>query len=530
MAFVEESSNKSLKKQDLALLLIDDETVAKDVLEFALMECPRGLANLERLRILYASTLGSALKYLEENQVHIALLDKNLGPNVAPQDRNGIEAIPDMLKLQPHLQILVVSGSKDTSDAARAMDLGAAGYISKDKPQELLVAQINRFLQNSLDRIQALRVNRGLNDESLELGGRSKVFQRVLKDAAQVAATSRPVILFGETGTGKTEIAKWMHKSQNEALKKERPFFGINVATLSKEAIGNELFGHERGAYTDAVDEKPGLFELAENGTLFLDEIGEMPLDLQILLLKVIEEGTFMRMSGKRVLTTNAKLIFATHRDLRKMVDEGMFREDLYHRITYYPIQVPSLSERREDIPDIVRAMLPKSCAAARVHVRFEDLPGDFLEYLTQQPVVGNIRGIQHQLERLLVFSPKDKHGKPVLSRWRSIPGFGTKVPDAPKVLPKSEDLSSVPLTYSELLRRPWSFLNSDFPGINKALVQIKEKILAEAFHRFKTNRDRAKVLQISESKSSLIFQPIKNGVVRSAEETSLNLGPKEGL
>ena len=512
MASALQNLNPISKKQEFTLLLVDDEEGARDVFDFALKDCARGLVSKDRIKVLYAADLRTAFKILEENQVHLVLLDKNLGEKVPVEDRNGIEAIPEILRIQPQVQILVLSGSKDTLDVVRAMDLGATTYISKDRPPELLVSQINRLLQNSLVRIQAARATRGLTEGSLEPGGKSRVFQTILKQAKVIAGSQQPAILFGETGTGKTEIAKWMHHVSSEALnQKNRPFLGINVSALAKDIIENELFGYEKGAFTDASESKPGLFEQAENGTLFLDEIGELPLALQPKLLKVIDEKIYMRVGGKRVLNMSCRLIFATHRDLAKMVREGTFREDLYMRITMFPIHVPPLSERRQDIPDIIRAFLPKACASNRVHVEFEDLPEDFIEYLIRNPVRGNIRGLQHQVDRLLVFAPRDKHGKPVLSRWKSISGFvveSTEVIHTPK---KSNVPADNPLTFTELMSRPWSVLNSDFPGFREALDGIKDKIIDESLRRFKTNRDRAKVLRIPESSASTLVNSKKS-------------------
>lgn len=511
MSNLSENLNQNTKTQEFTLLLVDDEESTKEGLDLALVECGRGLATSERLRIIHAQTVASALDLLAGNPIHIAIIDKNLGSKVPFEDQNGIEAIPDMLRLQPHLQILVLSGSSDIAGVVRAMDLGAASYMTKDKPAELLVTTLNRLLQNSLVRIQAIRAERGLRTDPIGLGGKSKVFKKILKQAEQVALVDGSIILFGETGTGKTELARWIHNYRNSLLKqKDSPFFGINVSALSKEVIENELFGHDKGAYTDAQQSKPGLFELAGNGTLFLDEIGDLPLELQPKLLQVVQQRTYMKVGGDKILTSNAKLIFATHRDLKKMVEEGTFRKDLYMRITALPIHMPSLSERREDIPDIIRALLPRACSENRVFLQFEDLPQDFIEYLVQNPVDGNIRGIQHQLERLLVFSPKNKHGKPVFTRWRAIDGFSTGIPESTPAQVSVEQMNHVPITFSELTRRPWSILNSDFPGLKQALSIFEDKIVDEASKKFKTNRETAKVLRIPESTSSGLLRSKK--------------------
>jgi two-component system NtrC family response regulator len=483
------------------VLIVDDEMHARERLEMALAE----VDDASRIHILHATSVKAALTILSGTPVHVVLLDKNLAPEPTPTEENGIEAIPEMLRLQPQLQILMVTGSKDIQDVVRAMNLGACGYITKEMPNELLIAHIDRAIQVSVLKIDKARRDRCQVPDESSLGGKSGVFQDILRRAEVLSESSRPVLILGESGTGKTALAKWIHARRGRFLKQQdRPFFAVNVSTLAKNLIESELFGHEKGSFTDARETKQGLFELANNGTLFLDEIGELPLDLQPKFLTVIEEGTFLRVGGKKPLHFKPKLIFATNRNLQQMVKEGKFRKDLFMRISMFPIQMPSLSERKEDIPEIIRAILPQACRDNQVQVEFEDLPKDFIDHLMNSPIEGNVRGIQHQLDRLLVLSPRDKKGRPVLTRWRSVPGLCQESMVA-EGLPLDHEKASI--TYQELMARTWNMIGPDFPGLNEFLDDAKARLLAEANAKFKTGREMSRIFRISESTASLMLR-----------------------
>ena len=498
------------------VLIVDDEALAQDRLNLALCQ----IEGANQLHILHARSLVEAIDILTKTLVHVVLLDKNLGPEPVPANQNGIEGIPSMLRLQPHLQILMVTGSNDIQDVVRAMNFGACGYITKEMPNSLLVPHIARAIDVSLLQLDKLRRDRFATD-AYDLGGKSKLFTEIKKAAQILAESNRPILMLGQTGTGKTELAKFIHYHRGRYLKqKDRPFIFINMTTLSRDLIESELFGHEKGSFTGAQGVKQGLFELASNGTLLLDEIGEFPLDLQAKLLTVIEEGSFKRVGSEKILYARPKIIFATNRDLEQMVRDGTFREDLFMRISMFPITMPSILERKEDIPDIVRALLPKACAENHISVTFDEIPQDFIEHLATHPVDGNIRGILNQLERLLVLSPKDKRGRPVLSQWQSISGLSPKRRslDMPTYL-----TAKMPLTYRELMSRPWNLLGADFPGLNEMLEQMKDKLFQEAQTKFKTNRALAQVFKISESTASLL-------VKRHAKERTTNQSAQAGV
>jgi sigma-54 specific flagellar transcriptional regulator A len=238
---------------------------------------------------------------------------------------------------------------------------------------------------------------------------------------------------------------------------------------------------------------KQGFFELANFGTLFLDEIGEISLDLQAKLLKVIETGKFFRIGGTRELQSSIKLICATNRDLETMIANGQFREDLFMRISTLTIKMPALTERKEDIPTLIQSLLPKCCSDNKVFIDYSELPQDLLEYLTHEPISGNIRGLEQQLSRLLIFSPRDQAGKPILSQWEKV----IRKPHAQRTLSKKQ------LTLKDLLSVPIDFVNSDFPGLKETLKAIEKRILIDASIKYKTNKEIASVLKVHESLTS---------------------------
>lgn len=490
------------RKNNPILLLVDDEAGQRERYRFVI----RSTEELDYLELLEAGDIDQALEILAGTPVHAVLLDKNieLGPDRPTE--NGIEAIPDFLRLQPHLQVLVLTGSKDISDVVRAMKLGAANYIVKETPSALLCSQIDRAVHVASLKLEKERRERTEISSSIQLGGKSPVFVKTLKQGESLAPSNRPVLILGETGTGKTELAQWIHHQRSVFLKtKNAPFISINISSLAGDLLESELFGHEKGAFTDASQMKRGLFEVANNGTLFLDEIGDLPLKLQPILLTAIETGVFKRSGGIELLRSNAKLIFATNRDLEKMVAEGTFREDLYMRISLFPIQMPSLSERKEDIPEIIRVMLPRACEQNRVpKIEFDDLPKDLIEYLIHTPFQGNVRGIQHQLERLLVHAPTDANGEKVFSRWKEIPGLILNSRSRKISSHKEHSLES-PLSYKEFMARPWDLLSENFPGFNHAVDEFKRGLLKEASLKFQNRKDMAQAFGMKENNFSML-------------------------
>ena len=230
--------------------------------------------------------------------------------------------------------------------------------------------------------------------------GESERFQGILRAVQVVAPTDATVLIQGETGTGKELVARAIH---DRSPRSKRPFIKVNCAAIPATLLESELFGHEKGAFTGAFAQKPGRFELAHQGTLFLDEIGEMPMELQPKLLRALQDHEFERLGGSRTICADVRIIAATNRDLKAMIDENTFRADLYYRLNVFPLKVPSLRERRDDIPLLVRYFVQKH--ARRMGRKIESIPTQALEALTNYDWPGNIRELQNIVELSVILS-----------------------------------------------------------------------------------------------------------------------------
>ncbi|HKF05519.1 MAG TPA: sigma 54-interacting transcriptional regulator [Candidatus Sulfotelmatobacter sp.] len=234
-----------------------------------------------------------------------------------------------------------------------------------------------------------------------QIVGRSAALRRVLRQVEVVAPTDSGVLIQGETGTGKELIAHAVH---NRSGRRDRPFIKVNCAAIPSGLLESELFGHEKGAFTGAIMRKPGRFEVADKGTLFLDEVGDIPLELQSKLLRVLQEHEFERLGSTRTQQVDVRVIAATHRDLKQMVEEGTFRSDLYYRLHVFPLMVPPLRDRSEDIPSIVRHFVEKYCR--RMNRQVETIPPRTMEVLKDYAWPGNVRELQNFIERAVILSP----------------------------------------------------------------------------------------------------------------------------
>ena len=299
---------------------------------------------------------------------------------------------------------VLVLGKRD--DSAYSQDeLDYLGQVSNQVAvlieNDLLYAELQKLKAQSDEN--TAYVEEGLPTEPSfeEIVGRSPALQRALRQVEVVAPTDSGVLIQGETGTGKELIARAIH---NLSGRHDRPFVKVNCAAIPSGLLESELFGHEKGAFTGAVMRKPGRFEVADKGTLFLDEVGDIPLELQSKLLRVLQEREFERLGSTRTQQVDVRVIAATHRDLKKMVEEGTFRSDLYYRLHVFPLIVPPLRDRREDIPLIVRHFVDKY--AKRMNRNIETIPAKTMEVLTGYSWPGNIRELQNLIERAVILSP----------------------------------------------------------------------------------------------------------------------------
>ncbi|GAW28331.1 sigma-54 dependent transcriptional regulator [Carboxydocella sp. ULO1] len=365
------------------ILVIDDEEHLRWILSKAL--------NKTGYRVLTAATGQEGLKLVSEQMPDLVLLDLRL------PDLDGITILKTIKKDQPQLPVIVITAHGTVETAIEAMKAGAVDYLTKPFDLDELKLVIERTL-TLVELSQEVDYLRGeLRERQGEgLIGQSPSMVEIRELIGRIADTAATVLIQGESGTGKEVVARQLHLQSSRANK---PFVAINCAAIPENLLESELFGHERGAFTGANARKKGKLELVRGGTLFLDEIGEMPLTLQAKLLRVLQERTYERVGGTEPLKLEARIIAATNRDLRKAIQEGKFREDLYYRLQVIPIHLPPLRERREDIPLLVQHFLRKYDPGKRL----KGVAPEAMALLQQYHWPGNIRELENTIERAVI-------------------------------------------------------------------------------------------------------------------------------
>jgi two-component system nitrogen regulation response regulator GlnG len=316
--------------------------------------------------------------------------------------QSGIELLQEVKQKHPAVPVIVMTAYSDLESAVAAFQGGAYEYLPKPFDVDQAVELIRRALDES-QREQAVLEPAG---EVPEILGQAPAMQEVFRAIGRLSQSSATVLITGESGTGKELVARALHRHSTRAPK---PFVAINTAAMPKDLLESELFGHERGAFTGAQALRRGRFEQAEGGTLFLDEIGDMPSELQTRLLRVLSDGTFYRVGGHQQLKANVRVIAATHQDLESRVREGAFREDLYHRLNVIRVRIPSLRERREDIPLLARHFLAHS--AQELGVEPKRLSDEVLAHIARMDFPGNVRQLENLCHWLTVMAPGQSIG-----------------------------------------------------------------------------------------------------------------------
>jgi len=343
-----------------------------------------------------------ALKKIQLSSPAMAIIDLKMEP------MNGIEVLEKLKEINPSTEVLMISAYGTVEDAVKALKLGAADFLAKPFSPDELRFRVNKIWQKILSdrKIEALIDQNKLLSEELftgydEIIGNSNAIKKVFSLVEQVADKESTILIQGESGTGKELIARAIHRKSNRA---EHPFIRVNCGVLNDNLLESELFGHEKGAFTGAVKQKKGRFELADRGTLLLDEIGDVSTAMQVKLLRVLQEYEFERVGGEVTLKTDVRIIAASNKDLQKLVNEGKFREDLYYRLSVIPVSLPSLRERKEDIPLLVNHFLQK--IAVKNHSEKKEIDNEGMKLLVEYHWPGNIRELQNLVERLYVISP----------------------------------------------------------------------------------------------------------------------------
>jgi DNA-binding NtrC family response regulator len=350
-----------------------------------------GVAGLIRSTGLAVKTFASGEEFLAAPRPPLPsclVLDVNL-PGLS-----GLDLQQELAKSGLQVPIVFLTGHGDIPMTVRALKAGAANFLTKPFDDEELLQAIQQCIR--WHRGEEIRCAENLGN----MVGESPGFKRVLEAIEVVAPTEAAVLIQGETGTGKELVAHAIH---DQSSRSRRSFIEVNCAAIPATLLESELFGHEKGAFTGAIAQKMGRFERAHQGTLFLDEIGEIPLELQPKLLRALQEQEFERLGGNRTIRVDVRIIAATNRNLKQMVDEGKFRSDLYYRLNVFPLTVPPLRERREDIELLIRFFTQRS--ARKLNRAIEEIPATALEALTRYDWPGNIRELQNVIERSVILS-----------------------------------------------------------------------------------------------------------------------------
>jgi len=373
------------------ILVVDDEPLIRDLLRDILRE--------EGYEVSVAKEGLSALKKVKREETDLVITDVKM-PGL-----DGIKLLKEIKKVSPSTPVIVITAYGTIENAVEAMKKGAYDYITKPiTPDQikLVLQKISRH-KNLLRENRYLRaeVNQKYNFE--ELVGESPGMREVYSMIDKVAKTKATVLIQGESGTGKELVARAIHF---RSPRRERPFIKLNCAALPEDLLESELFGHEKGAFTGAVSRREGRFELADKGTLLLDEISETSSSFQTKLLRVLQEGEFERVGGTRTLKVDVRIIATTNRDLKKLVEEGKFRDDLYYRLNVLPIYLPPLRERREDIPLLTLHFLKKY--SRRNGLKLKSISKECLQMLKEYYWPGNVRELENVIERMVVMNEKE--------------------------------------------------------------------------------------------------------------------------
>jgi DNA-binding NtrC family response regulator len=371
------------------ILLVDDEKSIRKTL--------REILEFEKYEIEEAADGLDALSKVKKIQFDVILLD------IKMPKMDGMETLERLQILVPDVPVIMISGHGTIETAVEAVRLGAFDFISKPPDlNRLLITIRNAFDKSSLVSEAKVLKRKVAKSKVQEIIGQSTNIKQIKETIDRVAATDARVLVTGPNGTGKELVARWLHEKSH---RQDKPIVEVNCAAIPAELIESELFGHEKGAFTSAHKQRIGKFEQANGGTLFLDEIGDMSLAAQAKVLRALQENTITRVGGDKVIKVDVRVVAATNKDLRKAIQEGKFREDLYHRLAVIIIDVPSLNERQEDIPLLVQHFNKQICKEYGVPPK--KLTKEAIELLKGVNWTGNIRELRNVIERLLILSDK---------------------------------------------------------------------------------------------------------------------------
>ncbi|MCJ8309027.1 MAG: nitrogen regulation protein NR(I) [Rhizobiaceae bacterium] len=368
------------------ILIADDDAAIRTVLSQAL--------SREGYDVRVTSNATTLWRWTSAGDGDLVVTD------VIMPDENVFDLLPRIKRVRPELPVIVMSAQNTFMTAITATEKGAYDYLPKPFDLKELIGTVERALAEPLESEQK---SDAPSETTMPLVGRSPAMQEIYRVIARMTQTDLTVMISGESGTGKELVAKALHQF---GKRKSGPFVAINMAAIPRELIESELFGHEKGAFTGANSRSAGRFEQANGGTLFLDEIGDMPMEAQTRLLRVLQEGEYTTVGGRTPISTDVRIVAATHQDLAGLIDRGQFREDLYYRLNVVPLRLPPLRERGQDVPDLARHFLEQVEARGLPRKVFDK---SALDRMKQHNWPGNVRELENLVQRLAALYPQEK-------------------------------------------------------------------------------------------------------------------------
>jgi two-component system nitrogen regulation response regulator GlnG len=393
-----------------SILVADDDSAIRTVLNQALSR-----AGYE---VRLTSNAATLWRWVAQGDGDLVITD------VVMPDENAFDLLPRIKKVRPELPVVVMSAQNTFMTAIRASEKGAYEYLPKPFDLKELIAIVGRALAEPKHRQRLENGDDG--GENIPLVGRSPAMQEIYRVLARLMQTDLTVMISGESGTGKELVARALH---DYGKRRAGPFVAINMAAIPRDLIESELFGHEKGAFTGAQARSAGRFEQAEGGTLFLDEIGDMPMDAQTRLLRVLQQGEYTTVGGRTAIKTDVRIVAATNKDLRLLINQGLFREDLFFRLNVVPIRLPPLRERTEDIPDLVRHFF---AIAEKEGLPSKQIEAAAVERLKRYRWPGNIRELENLVRRLAALYPQDTITANLIEQELSTPSVAPAEEEAP--------------------------------------------------------------------------------------------------
>ncbi len=453
------------------ILVVDDDESLRRITQLQLEE-----AGYD---VLTAPNGEEALKLVESESPALVVTDWKM-PGLS-----GLDLLKKVRQSSPQTTVLMITAFGTVQTAVEAMKAGAYDYITKPIDYEELALVVNRAMEHQqlVEEVHSLRVSLDRKYGFESIIGHSKALLSVLEIASRVAQRDSTVLIRGETGTGKELLARAIHQN---SLRKGKPFVTINCGAIPKDLLESELFGHAKGSFTGAVAPKRGKVEMADEGTLFLDEIGELPIDLQVKVLRFIQQGEIEKVGATGTVTVDARIIAATHRNLQSLIEDGAFREDLFYRLAVIPLDLPPLRERADDIPELVQSLFLKT--KQKHNLPNLKLPPHLVPWFCGYRWPGNVRELENVIERLTVLAIGDE----------------ISLNDLPDFLRREKPASET--------------VQLDLPPQGISLEAVEKELILKALKKFDWNQTKAAAF-LDISRRTLIYRMEKYGFHRESSE-----------